>query len=100
MVIARFAAEDDKGNHDFSTQGVVQVLSDSGFMYLFQKRLSDDIWKSIMCVQTNIKSQIGIGYPIHIDFYAPLDITDPEKPIEYDFRSIGEDIHLIQTDEE
>ena len=49
-----------------------------------------------MCVQTNVKSQMGIGYPIHIHYYAPVDINDPSKPIEYDYREIGDDIDLIE----
>lgn len=41
MVIARYAAEDKNGNFDFSTQGAAQVLGDSGFMYLIQRKPSD-----------------------------------------------------------
>lgn len=39
---------------------------------------------------------MGIGYPIHIHYYAPVDINDPSKPIEYDYREIGDDIDLIE----
>lgn len=100
MAIVRYVDQDENGNFDTTKQGTVQVLGDNGFMYLFQKRFSDEMWKSMMCIQTNVKSQIGLGYPIHIDFYAPVDINDPEKQIFYNYRDVGDDLQLIKEDEE
>ena len=78
----------------------VQVVSDTGLMSVFTKRANDDFWKTISCIQTNVKAQIGCGTPIIVRFYAPLDREDPGKQIEYDFRSLGEDEDLIKNDEQ
>lgn len=69
-------------------------------MSVFTKRANDDFWKTISCIQTNVKAQIGCGTPIIVRFYAPLDREDPGKQIEYDFRSLGEDEDLIKNDEQ
>mmetsp|Transcript_36979 Transcript_36979/g.35688 ORF Transcript_36979/g.35688 Transcript_36979/m.35688 type:complete len:112 (+) Transcript_36979:581-916(+) len=55
-------------------EGEVQVVNDTGFMNTFHRRANDDYWKSVRCIQTNIKSKIGCGKPIIIKFYAPIDV--------------------------
>ena len=67
-------------------------------MNTFLKRANDDFWKTVSCIQTNIKSKLGCGVPIIIKFYAPLDMEDPESEITFDFRSIGDDKFLLKTD--
>lgn len=76
----------------------MQVVSDTGFMNTFLKRANDDYWKSISCIQTNIKSKLGCGTPIIIKFYAPINIDEPSEEIIYDFKSLGSDEDLIKTD--
>ena len=67
-------------------------------MNTFLKRANDDFWKTVSCIQTNIKSKLGCGTPIIIKFYAPLDQEDNETEITYDFRSLGSDEVLLKTD--
>lgn len=43
---------------------------------------------------------IGCGYPIIVNFYAPINKQSPDDTIHYDFKNFGEDIMLIQNDEE
>ena len=35
-----------------------------------------------------------------VQFFAPVNSKNPEKEIEYDYRSLGDDEKLIQEDEE
>jgi hypothetical protein len=68
-------------------------------MKIFEARANGDQWKSISCIQTNVKSDIGCGFPYIIHFYANIngELTQETK-IDYDFQSLGEDIDLIRTD--
>jgi hypothetical protein len=68
-------------------------------MNTFLKRANDDYWKTVSCIQTNIKSKLGCGSPIIIKFYAPLDAIDSETEIYYDYKSLGTDEDLIRKDE-
>lgn len=77
----------------------VQVVNDTGFMNTFLKRANDDYWKKVSCVQTNIKSKLGCGTPIIVKFYAPVDQSEPENEIKYDFRSLGDDGDLVRQDQ-
>lgn len=35
-----------------------------------------------------------------VEFFAPIDDENPEKPIKYDFRALGDDEDLIRNNEE
>ena len=83
----------------YKTDGLVQVVNETGFMNTFLKRANDEYWHSVSYIQTNIKSKLGCGTPIIIKFYAPLDPEDVEAEIPYDFRSLGPDEELIRSDE-
>ena len=76
----------------------VQVVSDSGLMQVFHKRASDDFWKSVNCIQTNIRAKIGCGFPIIVKFYSPVSHSDPSSEIHFDFQQFGDDRELIRTD--
>ena len=49
-------------------------------------------------MQTNIKSKIGIGQSIIVQFFARIDPDDFEAPIEYDYNGLGDDKELIRKD--
>lgn len=49
-------------------------------------------------MQTCLKSQRGIGDPTIINFLAPIDAKQPDELVKYNYRSLGEDVELIQTD--
>jgi len=51
-------------------------------------------------IQTCVRAEIGCGTPILVQFFAPVNSKNPEKQIEYDYRSLGDDEKLIQEDEE
>ena len=68
-------------------------------MSTFHKRANDDYWKTVSCIQTNIKSKLGCGQPIIIKYYAPLDYEEPESEIVYDYKSLGVDEELILKDQ-
>ena len=50
-------------------------------------------------MQTCLKSRIGIGEPIIVKFYAPLKVKHPGDRIEYNYRTLGDDVELIQSDQ-
>jgi len=81
----------DEAEGERYRQGVVQVVADNGLMNVFQRRANDDFWKSVSCIQTNVKAQIGCGTPILVHFYAPISHDKPLDQINYDFRKLGED---------
>lgn len=67
-------------------------------MSTFHKRANDDYWKTVACIQTNLKSKLGCGTPIIIKYYAPLDYEDSDAEIVYDYKSLGGDEDLIKKD--
>lgn len=99
VAIIRFNPDEDQNK--LSELGPsVQVVTDNGLMYIFQKKSNDVYWKTINSIQTNVKSKIGCGIPITVKFYAKIDRQNPDETIIYDFRSFGEDMFLIRNDEE
>jgi hypothetical protein len=69
-------------------------------MYIFHKKSNDNYWKTVNSIQTNVKSKIGCGMPITVKFYAKIDRHYPDETIIYDYKSLGDDVHLIRNDEE
>jgi len=101
VAIVRFCQMDaDEKTLDLTKSAATQVLGENGFMYLFQKKFSEKIWQNMLCIQSNVKSMLGCGFPIHVNFYAPINLSHPEAPITYNFRDLGEDLDLIKHDEE
>ena len=78
----------------------IELLTDHAFSKAF-----DDSSKSLQntklyqSVQTCLKSRIGIGEPIIVKFYAPLKVKNPGDRIEYNYRTLGDDVELIQSDQ-
>lgn len=62
-------------------------MSDTGLANVFGARTSDGIWKRINCIQTNVKSKIGCGFPYIVNFYAKIDGKKllPTSNIQYNF---------------
>ena len=91
---------DDAMEGDKATNIKIDLLTDHAFAKAF-----DDSSKSLhntkhfQSVQTCVKSTRGIGEPFIIKFYAPLNLSDPSEKIEYNYRKLGDDVELIQTDE-
>ena len=72
--------------------------------YAFNKAFEDSgksfgSTKLYESVQTCIKSRRGIGEPIIVKFYAPMDPIDESNKIEYQYKKLGDDVELIQNDE-
>ena len=73
----------------------IHVMNDNGLMNLFQRKAIDPVWKTVNCLQTCVKAQIGVGTPIVVRFYAPLDKQKPMAQIAYDYKGLGKDEDLI-----
>jgi hypothetical protein len=72
-LIRETVTEEEKEYFDGNKDNILRIVTDHGFMNIFQKRAAHDYWKSVIYIQTNVKSRIGCGSPIVVKFYAPLD---------------------------
>ena len=59
------------------------------------RRQSDPKWLDVRSIQTCIKSHKGIGNPIYINFFAPIDISNKDAEINYDLRKFPSDEVLL-----
>ena len=49
-------------------------MGEEGLPRIFEKRSAkDNFWRLIEYVQTCVKDSVGIGKPINVHFFAPLD---------------------------
>jgi hypothetical protein len=66
---------------------------------LFNKKSrSDLLWRLVDYIQTCVKDPIGIGKPINIHFYAPINENNftSQSEINYDFNYYGDDLVLLE----
>ena len=68
-------------------------------MNAFLRRANDEYWKTVSCIQTNVRSKLGCGSPIIIKYYAPIDYNEPDAEINYDYKAFGKDEDLVKRDE-
>jgi len=54
-------------------------------------------WLRVIYIQTNVKSKLGCGTPIVIKFYAPIDLSNLEDEIVYNYDQFGSDLDLIMN---
>lgn len=73
------------------------MVSDSGLYNMVAKGKPG--WLTVSHVQVNVKSKIGCGQPIVVEFFAHIDAEDKTRAIEYDFRALGEDQDLIRNNQ-
>ena len=60
------------------------------------KRWADDIWGQIECIQTCLKTQVGIGCHFIVEFQAPINKEDIFAKIDYQHNKFKSDEHLIK----
>lgn len=84
-------------NFDCHKEDILRIVTDHGFMNIFQKRAAHEYWKSVIYIQTNVKSKIGCGQPIIVKFFAPLDTNNIDAEIPYDFKIFGSEEDLIRA---
>ena len=81
--------------------GLSEVLSDSEFLSLFQKKLNakDFNWRTVEYIQTCVKDTIGIGKQINVHFFAPIDDSSRQKAqgeIPFDrFKEMPSELQLL-----
>ena len=75
----------------------VHVVGVRGLWNLFDNRAQSEEWLKVKSIQTNIKTKMGCGHPIIVNFYATADEQDA---IIYDYKALGEDEFLIKSDNE
>ena len=74
----------------------MEILTEKRFNHWQSK---PNYWRNVSHIQTCVKSKKGIGKPIKVIFYAPIDLQEPDAEIKYDFRAIGDDVELLMKDE-
>ena len=99
-LIRETVTDEEKEFFDGHKDDILRIVTDNGFMTIFQRRAAHEYWKSVIYIQTNLKSRIGCGTPIIVKFYAPLDHEIPDAEIQYDFKSFGDEIELIRNGED
>ena len=78
----------------------IKVLENQAFALHFSDASKNaNNLKRFQSVQTCIKSKRGLGEPIIVKFRAPMDFNEPEKDVNYDYKSMGDDLELILNDE-
>ena len=71
----------------YKDRNEVKVLKEDEFIYAFQKRLNDEYWNKVLLVQTCVKSKLGVGKPIFVHYYAPLNQDNPAEKIDYSLKN-------------
>ena len=61
----------------------VKVVKDTEFINEFRRRANDEFWRTVDCIQTSIKAKTGIGVPVFVNFFAPINEQDTLKEIDY-----------------
>lgn len=98
VAIIRESLKDDQKEYFYGYKdSILRIVTDHGFMSIFQKRAAHDYWKNVVYIQTNVKSRIGCGTPIVVKFYAPLDHDNPEAEIAFDYKTLGDEVELIKA---
>ena len=55
----------------YNNDPTVHVVGVAGLCNLFDNRAQSEEWKKILSIQTNIRTKMGCGHPIIVNFYAP-----------------------------
>ena len=77
------------------------AISQGRLAEIFSGRFGNtERWKSLSFMQANVKSKIGCGQPIDVNFFAPVNLLRPSDGLVFDYASLGEDLDLILHDEE
>jgi len=63
-------------------------------------RINDPYWLRVEIIHTIVKSRIGIGAPIYIDFFAPINEAKPSEEIDYTYKGKLTEYDLISKGQE
>ena len=62
-----------------------EIVNVDGLTKLFEKKpISDANWRCVNYIQTVVKAPVGVGKPIFVNFYAPIDEQAIESLAELD----------------
>ena len=70
--------------------GTAKILNEIDFIKEFKRSKSSSYWKTIECIQTCIKSKIGMGHHIYIDYKVKVSQDlGVEQQLAYDYKRYG-----------
>ena len=72
----------------------IHACSNKWFTHYFNTNKPGD-YMNIEMAQTGIKSIMGCGDPITVNFYAPLNEDKAEAEIDYSHEEMGKDFDLL-----
>jgi hypothetical protein len=72
--------------------GSVKVANEPEFINEFRRRANDSFWKTLECIQTAIKSKIGLGKHFFIPFKVEIkDKSKAECELKYNYKKPGQE---------
>ena len=73
-----------------------QVVNEQTFLAIMNKSKKNDYWKSVECIQTCLKTSLGIGHHFIVQFEAHPNKKDPFEPLDYQHSKFKSDEYLIK----
>ena len=96
LFIIRFRQEE--GHDDNSARNIALTDIELYKIIKAHSRTSDDYWKTVEVIQSCIKSSYGIGEPLNVNYYSPLDEKNPKAEIDFHYdHKFASDLELIQA---
>lgn len=72
--------------------GSVKVANEAEFINEFRRRANDSFWKTLECIQTAIKSKMGLGKHYFVPFKVELkDKTSVNCELKYNYKKFGKE---------
>lgn len=73
----------------------VQVANESEFIAEFRRRANDKFWQSLECIQTCVKSRIGLGKHYFKNFKYQVRLPElVDEDCKFDYRQIGKELEI------
>lgn len=77
----------------------LHALNEHDFLRLMNKSQNDESWKRVDFIQTCLKTRIGYGRRITINFFAKMNDKKLEHALNYNYKRYGRDLYLLYNDQ-
>ena len=65
-----------------------------------KKKKFVNYWRGLYYIQNIVKSKIGCGSPIEVNYFASVDLKNPLKDLTYEYNHLGDDFDLLKNGDE
>ena len=83
-----------------SVHGPARIHACSARLFEKYMKLKTSLQENIELAQICIKTTIGVGDPIRVNFYAPLNEDRPGDEIDYSHEELGKDLDLLLKEQD